>query len=53
MTIWGPTIDDWYIRCNASEKRSIARRPARLKRRRDRVAGAVLLAACVLVAVKW
>jgi len=34
-------------------ERSIARRQLRWRRTRERIAGAVLVIACVAVAVKW
>ena len=53
MIDWGRSICDWYLACDASMERSIARRQARWKRTRERVAGAVLVVVCVLVAIRW
>ena len=53
MIDWGRSLDDWYVQCDASMQRSIARRKARLERNRNIVAGFVLLVAFVLVAIRW
>lgn len=53
MIDWGRSYEDWLFACLESETRSIARRQARWKRTRERVAGAVLVIVCVLVAIRW